>query len=215
MDRNELSSLLAFAKDTTNTDHKRYGYTRDLGFKTKDTNVLVKNNIPFVLHRASKTKRDYRLDFELGILQKDIHTSKRYRRAVNITKAAQHKYKTGAVAIGHSLGGLMAEYSNAKNKIFTYNKFATIQSQQHPLNPIQTDIRRINDIPSALSQFNKNVVTLPSAFKKQKPNLPKIKISPLHDEFENIKYIFDNLKHAHIVPINDRSNPIDITPYFT
>jgi len=159
MDRDELAALIAYSSNKQDTSYKKYGYEPDTYFNTKDTNVLVKNNIPYVLHRGSKSIKDFRLDAEL-ILGRDVTTSKRFRRADNITKAVEKKYKTKANAIGYSLGGLMAEFSTAKGKIYTYNKAATIQSLRKTTNPKQIDIRREGDIISGLAAFKKNTVTL-------------------------------------------------------
>lgn len=85
--------------------------------------------------------------------------TKRVKHSKKVIKDVENKYGKGPQAIGHSLGGYLAENSGAQN-IITYNKLALPYTQSK--NPFQTDIRTNKDIASILTRKNKNNVTLKS-----------------------------------------------------
>jgi hypothetical protein len=84
--------------------------------------------------------------------------TKRVKHSKKVVKDVKNKYGEGPQAIGHSLGGYLAENSGAKN-VVTYNKLALpFQSK----NPFQTDIRTSNDMASVFSNRKNKNITLKS-----------------------------------------------------
>ena len=84
--------------------------------------------------------------------------TKRVKHSKKVVNDVKNKYGEGPQAIGHSLGGYLAENSGAKN-VVTYNKLALpFQSK----NPFQTDIRTSNDMASVFSNRKNKNITLKS-----------------------------------------------------
>jgi hypothetical protein len=133
---------------------KQYGYDYDDELSRMDTKVFVKDGKPIIVHRGSKTLRDWADDALLGVgLEK---YSKRFQDAKKITKAVEAKYKTGADTVGHSLGGSLAEKSGAKGNIITYNKGAGLGDIGRTKNSKrQIDVRADGDIVSILNKTQK------------------------------------------------------------
>ena len=85
--------------------------------------------------------------------------TKRLKHSKKVIKDVKNKYGQGPQAIGHSLGGYLAENSGAKD-VVTYNKLALPFTQRK--NPFQTDIRTNKDLVSVLTKSKRNNVTLNS-----------------------------------------------------
>jgi hypothetical protein len=85
--------------------------------------------------------------------------TKRLKHSKKVIRDVKNKYGTGPQAIGHSLGGYLAENSGAKD-VVTYNKLALPFTQQK--NKRQTDIRTNKDLVSVLTKSKRNNVTLNS-----------------------------------------------------
>ena len=97
-------------------------YTPDTNLSRMQMKVFVDNKTkkPVILHRGTSNLKDVGDDILLGVgLGK---YSSRYKNAQRVTKKAEAKYGQSAAAIGHSLGGWLAENSNNKGEIHTYNK---------------------------------------------------------------------------------------------
>ena len=100
---------------------KDKGYKYDYELSKMNTKILLDpNGQPIILHRGSKTARDF-LDDGLLLFGLEKY-SKRFQDAKKITKEVEEKYNKSASTIGHSLGGSLAEKSGAHGDIITYNK---------------------------------------------------------------------------------------------
>ena len=172
---------------------KKLGYDYDHELSRMDTKVLVKDGKPVIVHRGSKTVRDY-LDDGLLFLGLEKH-SKRFQDAKEITKKVEAKYNKSANTAGHSLGGSLAEKSGAHGDIITYNKGSGLGDIGTKKNSKrQLDVRADGDIVSLLGHTqNSNKETV-----KNKGYNP---ISGLHNAFNAHKT--DNLFNE-----PDRSNEL-------
>ncbi|KAJ1640659.1 hypothetical protein T492DRAFT_831930 [Pavlovales sp. CCMP2436] len=85
------------------------GYTLDRQLSRDDTMVVVDaRGQPTIIHRGSVTPRDWLVD-DVLIAAGSNHETQRLRRARQITLVAEAKYKSKSNAVGHSLGGRLAE----------------------------------------------------------------------------------------------------------
>jgi len=139
---------------------KHYGYDYDHELSRMDTKVLVKDGKPIIVHRGSKTARDWLDD---GLLAFGLEKySKRFQDAKEITKKAEEKYNKSADTVGHSLGGSLAEKSGANGNIITYNKGVGLGDIGTKKNSNrQLDVRAEGDIVSLLGNTqnsNKEIV---------------------------------------------------------
>jgi hypothetical protein len=93
----------------------------DSELSTPDTRVFVSDDgTPNIIHRGSKTAKDYGTDILLGLGLDKYST--RLKRAENVTRKAQEKYGKTAAHMGHSLGGMVASRVSAKGApVTTYN----------------------------------------------------------------------------------------------
>jgi hypothetical protein len=112
---------------------------------------------PVVSFRGTSNKKDMVTD-ALIMAGLGKYTN-RVKHSKKVIKEVEAKYKQPSAAIGHSLGGYLAENSGAKGKIVTYNKGATGQNKY---NKNQIDIRTNKDLASILTKKNRNNVTLNS-----------------------------------------------------
>ena len=112
---------------------------------------------PVVAFRGTANKKDMVTD---ALIMAGLGKyTKRVKHSKKVIKQVEDKYKQKVGAIGHSLGGYLAENSNAKGKIVTYNKAATGQNKY---NKNQTDIRTKKDLVSILTKKKGNNITLKS-----------------------------------------------------
>ena len=100
---------------------KKLGYGYDHELSNMETKVFVSpQGKPIIAHRGSKRIKDFIDD---GLLAFGLEKySKRFQDAKKITQQVQNKYKSEADAVGHSLGGSLAEKSKNGGEIITYNK---------------------------------------------------------------------------------------------
>jgi hypothetical protein len=85
--------------------------------------------------------------------------TKRVKHSKMVAKQVAEKYGQPVDAIGHSLGGYLAENSGVKGNIVTFNK-ASVGAQHH--NAHQIDIRTKRDVVSMLTPKNPRNVTIRS-----------------------------------------------------
>ena len=134
---------------------KSNGYTYDNQLSSMNTKVFIdKNNKPVIVHRGSKTVKDFIDDGLLAVgLGKYGH---RYKNAVRITKKAEEKYQKPADSVGHSYGGWLAEKSKNKGDTITYNKAAGLGDILQKQNKKQVDVMTKGDIVSGLTTLQNN-----------------------------------------------------------
>ena len=151
MSRKDLYPLLKFSyenqKDAAR-DAKNLGYSYDSALSNNETKVFVKGGKPTIVHRGSKRLTDWAEDALILVgLGKHGH---RQKQAERITKRVEAKYGSSN-AVGHSLGGRLAENSGAHGNIITYNKtvgFADLGTKKNSKR--QLDVRNSGDIVSVL-----------------------------------------------------------------
>jgi hypothetical protein len=134
----------------------RFGYIQDLEHSTEETRVYLDSSLsPTIVHRGSITAEDWLLEDSLIITGlSSLLGSPRITRARAITEEVENLYGP-ADAMGHSLGGRVAEESGAHGWIYTYQKAAGLADIAKTVNPKQTDYRTTGDIVSILSKFQK------------------------------------------------------------
>jgi hypothetical protein len=151
--------------DQAARDMARKGYSLDRGLSSDDTMVFVDHDgFPTVAHRGSATWRDWLYDDAAIGIGRGNHTG-RVLKSQFITAKAEAKYGHVANAVGHSLGGRLAENSGAGGQIFTLNKAAglgDVFGKPHSSDR-QTDFRTALDPVSMLSvtQRGRQVETIP------------------------------------------------------
>jgi hypothetical protein len=126
------------------------GYKYDPELSTMESKVFFnpETNKPFIAYRGSTRVSDFL--YEDPALAIGFKTEKQ-KKAEQLAKDVEAKYKQPASAIGHSLGGYRAEQSGVSGSIYTYNKGAGIFDIGKKTSEKQTDYRREGDIVSALS----------------------------------------------------------------
>ncbi|KAJ1616602.1 hypothetical protein T492DRAFT_850711 [Pavlovales sp. CCMP2436] len=82
-----------------------------------------KNGQPTIAHRGSVTAKDWLVN-DVLIAAGAHRETERLRRARQITAAAELKYQKKSNAVGHSLGGRLAERSGSGGEVVTFNKAA-------------------------------------------------------------------------------------------
>ena len=76
-----------------------------------------------VAYRGTNNKKDVITD---GLIMAGLgRYTNRVKHSKKVMKEAQNKYGDNTRAVGHSLGGYLAENSGAKGRVTTYNKLAT------------------------------------------------------------------------------------------
>jgi predicted alpha/beta-fold hydrolase len=112
---------------------------------------------PVVAFRGTKNKHDMVTD---ALIMAGLGKyTKRVKHSKKVMKEVEAKYNKPATAIGHSLGGYLAENSGNHGKVITYNKAATGQNKH---NKNQIDIRTDKDLISMLTRPKRNNITLKS-----------------------------------------------------
>ena len=122
--RNELKDLVkaSYAPQKEASKILNNNYTIDPELSKMNTKVFVdkRTNKPVILHRGTTTFKDV---FDDGLLAVGLGKySSRNKQAQRITKRVENKYNAPATAVGHSLGGWLAERSGNHDDILTYNK---------------------------------------------------------------------------------------------
>jgi hypothetical protein len=126
------------------------GYRLDKELSTASTKVFVnQRGVPTIGHRGSKRVSDW---FDNALLAVGLgRFGPRHREAKAITQKVEAKYGKPANAIGHSLGGRLAETSGARGRVVTYNKAAGLADIGKRTSSNQVDYRTSIDLPSLLS----------------------------------------------------------------
>ena len=144
--------------ETAKSMLSKQGFSLDEQLSGKRAKVFLDaKGQPTVSFRGTKTKKDMVTD---ALIMAGLGKyTKRVKHSKKVIKEVEAKYKQPSGAIGHSLGGYLAENSGAKGKIVTYNKAATGRNKH---NKNQTDIRTNKDLVSILTKKKGNNVTLGS-----------------------------------------------------
>jgi hypothetical protein len=160
-----LKSAYQPQRNTKNVlEKKKVEGKYDSELSTPDTRVFVSSDgTPHIVHRGSKTAKDYGTDVLLGLGLDKYST--RLQRAQNVTRKVEEKYGKTAAHMGHSLGGMVAERVATKGApVTTYNKGVSLNSIGKTIPKSQTDYR-----------VNTDLVSLPAVTQKHKGKLVNIK----------------------------------------
>jgi len=149
-----------------NVAKKGYGYDDQLS--TMNTKVYVSpTGKPIIAHRGTTTVKDVIDD---GLLALGLEKyGFRYKNAKRITEKAEKKYGQSADAIGHSLGGSLAEKSGAHGNVLTFNKGVGLGDIFTKKNSArQLDISTRGDLVSGLGKTqNANKEVIDNRFKSK------------------------------------------------
>jgi len=144
--------------DKAEEELKKSGYTLDKELSGQRAKVYTDaNGQPTIAYRGTQNFHDVMTDFAipLGLAQ---HT-KRVQHSKTLAKKVEEKYGQSANAVGHSLGGYLAENSGAHGNIATFNK-ASVGSKSK--NNKQVDIRTKRDLVSLFTPKKKSNITIAS-----------------------------------------------------
>ena len=153
IDEGQLKDILRASyqpqREAEQTLAKR-GYKYDPELSTMESKVFFnpETNKPFIAYRGSTRVSDFL--YEDPALAIGFKTEKQ-KKAEQLAKDVEAKYKQPASAVGHSLGGYRAEKSGVSGNIYTFNKGAGIFDIGKKIPEKQTDIRTSKDIVSVLS----------------------------------------------------------------
>jgi hypothetical protein len=151
--RNDLKDLVKASYQSQRDAKILLGdrYSPDTALSSMNTKVFVDNKTkkPVILHRGTVTAGDV---FNDGLLAVGLgRFSGRNKQAKRLTKKVEAKYNAPATAIGHSLGGWLAERSGNKGDTLTYNKAVGLGDIGTKKNSNrQFDVRTKGDIVSGL-----------------------------------------------------------------
>lgn len=144
--------------DKAEEELKKSGYTLDKELSGERAKVYTDSNgQPTIAYRGTQNFHDVLTDFAipLGLAQR----TKRMQHSKTLTKKVEEKYGQPANAVGHSLGGYLAENSGAHGNIATFNK-ASVGSKNK--NAKQVDIRTKRDLISIFTPKKKSNITIAS-----------------------------------------------------
>jgi hypothetical protein len=169
--RSDLANLVkasyASQKDATKILNNNYTIDKDLSKMNSKVFLDNRTNKPVILHRGTVTAGDV---FNDGLLAVGLgRFSGRNKQAKRLTKKVEAKYNAPATAVGHSLGGWLAERSGNKGDIVTYNKAVGIADIGTKKNSNrQFDVRTAGDLVSGLGftqSANKETIDNKNFFK--------------------------------------------------
>jgi hypothetical protein len=134
-----------------------HGYTLDKKLSNRESKVFTdKQGNATIAYRGTQNIKDGKTD--ALIMMGMGKNTKRLNDTKKKAKKVEAKYGK-ANAVGHSLGGYLAENSGVKGNVVTYNKLALGGRNN---NDNQTDVRTVSDIVSILTpQSKRNVGIVP------------------------------------------------------
>lgn len=147
--------------DKAEKELQKSGYTLDKELSGQRAKVYVdKEGKPTIAYRGTNNLKDWvtNLSIPLGL----AHKTNRVKHAKMVAKQVETKYGQPANAVGHSLGGYLAEVSGVNGKVATFNK-ASVGMKHH--NAHQIDIRTKKDVVSLLTPKDESNHTIRSAAK--------------------------------------------------
>jgi len=144
--------------DKAEAELKKSGYTLDKELSGQRAKVYTDaNGQPTIAYRGTQNFHDVMTDFAipLGLAQ----YTKRMQHSKSLTKKVEEKYGQPTNAVGHSLGGYLAENSGAHGNIATFNK-ASVGTKNK--NSKQVDVRTKRDLVSMFTPKKKSNITIAS-----------------------------------------------------
>ena len=151
--RSDLANLVKASyssqKDAQKILNDNYTIDKDLSKMNSKVFLDKRTNKPVILHRGTVTAGDV---FNDGLLAVGLgRFSGRNKQAKRLTKKVEEKYNAPAAAVGHSLGGWLAERSGNKGDVVTFNKAVGLGDIGTKKNSNrQFDVRTTGDLVSGL-----------------------------------------------------------------
>ena len=146
------------SNDKAEKELLKSGYTLDKELSGQRAKVYVdKNGKPTIAYRGTNNLKDLWTD--LSIPLGFAHKTNRVKHAKMVAKQVEAKYGQKANAVGHSLGGYLAEVSGANGDVVTYNKASAGAPKR---NASQIDIRTKKDVVSMLTPKDDSAITIRS-----------------------------------------------------
>jgi len=135
---------------------KKIGFRLDHELSTKHAKVFYnKRGEPYVAFRGTKFSDLNDIRTDLGIFGGNFKQSERYKESKKLIKKIRKKYyNKHLTALGHSLGGKIAEEVGA-DKVITAEKFVAPDDIGRTLPATQYDIQNVADPVSLLHYFEK------------------------------------------------------------
>ena len=127
----------------------KYGYSYDADLSTMESKVFVDaNGKPSIAYRGSTRASDFL--YEDPALFFGYKTEKQ-KKAEQLARDVETKYKKPADTFGHSLGSYRSEKANTGGNIYTFNRAVGLKDIGKTLSEKHTDIRTDKDVVSLLS----------------------------------------------------------------
>ncbi|KAJ1635969.1 hypothetical protein T492DRAFT_835626 [Pavlovales sp. CCMP2436] len=146
----------------------KLGYSMDLRLSTNETKVFFSAATgEVVCFRGSVNASDWAENLQLGV---GIIYGPRHQGSKALMEKVQAKYGP-AHAIGHSLGGHLAEHSGARGIILTVDKAVGVRDLGAQANTNELDIRAKGDPISALSHGGLREEVVPARNPAAAPHL--------------------------------------------
>jgi hypothetical protein len=145
-------------KNTPNQADSPTGYILDSRLSGKRAKVYVHSKSPDVIiaHRGTKGLSDVWTDTTAVIGGKRKH-NKRFRHAQAVTNRVRAAHPNAHItAVGHSLGGTLAQDTKGSDKQITLNEGTSLHDVAYKRRPkSQTDYRKTGDVVSVLSHVQR------------------------------------------------------------
>lgn len=137
----------------------KYDYYVNERLSTPDIKVAWNPVTKKLLFLVAGTNKLADVSTDVGLAFGKLKDTTRYKDAKELLKKAKEAYNVDTATIaGHSLGATISSYiSSKKDKVFSYNKGATIGQGSRPN---EVAYRSKGDIVSVLASGNKNMKTL-------------------------------------------------------
>jgi len=148
-----VQKLLKASYENPKSGSAPTGYQRDSSLSGKRVQVYTnEEGKAFVVHRGTAGMHDMLTDLKFTTNSSWFKSSKRYKHSQEIQKLAHEKYgKENTTALGHSLGGALAETTGRKSsQIITLNKASNPKFYYNDKRRLdhQVDIYSTNDAVS-------------------------------------------------------------------
>ncbi|KAJ1625457.1 hypothetical protein T492DRAFT_843906 [Pavlovales sp. CCMP2436] len=145
----------------------KLGYSMDMKLSTNEAKAFFSATTGAVVcFRGSVNASDWAENLQLGV---GIF-GPRHQRSKALMEKVQAKYGP-AHAIGHSLGGHLAEHSGARGLVLTVDKAVGVRDLGAQSNPNELDIRARGDAVSALSHGGLREEVVPDGNPAAAPHL--------------------------------------------
>ncbi|KAJ1622244.1 hypothetical protein T492DRAFT_1126911 [Pavlovales sp. CCMP2436] len=149
------------------TEMGKLGYSMDLKLSSNEAKVFFSAATGAVVcFRGSVNAADWAENLQLGVGV----FGPRHQRSKALMEKVQAKYGPSH-AIGHSLGGHLAEHSGARGLILTVDKAVGVRDLGAQSNPNELDIRAKGDAVSALSHGGHREEVAPTGKPAAAPHL--------------------------------------------